>query len=162
MLSYGLLICGAYLSVVLDTALAPAWTIGAAAPDLLALTALSWTAVGSRSRAYLAAAAIGLLADLNATGRLGVGMACFALVAYLMTSLRPQLGRLPVWLKAAALAPAIAVQAFGIGLTRKLLGEVDLGMAPMVMRCLAVGAYTAAISLPLLMVSEWVRKPRWS
>lgn len=162
MLSYGLLICGAYLSVVLDTALAPAWTIGSAAPDLLALTALSWTAVSRRSRAYLAAAALGLLADLNATGRLGVGMACFALVAYLLASAQPQLGRLPVWLKAAALAPAIAAQTLAIGLMRKVLGEIDLGIATMAVRCLAVGGYTAAVSLPLLMVCEWVRKPRWS
>jgi rod shape-determining protein MreD len=162
MLSYGLLICGAYLSVVLETALAPAWTIGSAAPDLLALTALIWTAVGGRPRAYLGAAALGLLADLNATGRLGVSMASFALVAYCLASAQPQLARLPVWLKAAALAPAIAAQALAIGLIRKILGEIDMGLATMALRCLAVGAYTAAISLPPLMVSEWVRKPRWS
>ncbi len=161
MLSYGVLICGAYLAAVLDTALAPAWSIGPVSPDLLALTALSWTLASGKSRAFLGAAALGLLADLNAPGRLGVGMACFALVACALQCARPQLARWPFWIKAAALAPAAALQAFAIGLIRKLLGELDLGMLSMTGRCLAVGVYTAAFALPLLMVCDWFREPRW-
>lgn len=161
MLSYGLLIGGAYAAAVLDTALAPAWKIGNAAPDLLALTALCWTAASGRPRAFLGAAAVGLLADLSATGRAGVGMACFALAAYAVARLRPQFLRLPVVARAALLAPVAAAQALAIGLVRKMLGEIDLGFATMAARCLAVGAYTAAVSLPILMVCDWLRQGRW-
>ena len=88
-------------------------------------------------------------------------MACFAIVGYVVMRLRPRLNVLPVWAKAIALAPAVAAAALGIGLTRKLLGEIDLGPLTIAMRCLGVGVYTAAIALPLLMLHHWAREPRW-
>lgn len=161
MLSYGLLLCGVYAAATLDTVLAPVWAIGPVRPDLIALAALGWALVGGKSQAYLMAAAIGLFADLLVPGRLGVCMACFALVGYAAVHLQPQFRSLPVWVKAAVVAPAIAVQALGIGLLRSLCGEIQLDVLAMAVRCLGVGVYTAAIALPLLMLHDWVREPRW-
>ena len=161
MLFYGLLIGSVYAAAVLDTALAPAWSVGAMRPDLLALTAIGAAFLGRKSSACMLAGAIGLFADLTAIGRIGAGIACFAIVGHVVMRLRPQLNVLPVWAKAIALAPAVAAAALGIGLTRKLSGEIDLGLLTIAMRCLGVGVYTAAIALPLLMLHHWAREPRW-
>lgn len=161
MLFYGLLIGSVYTAAVLDTALAPAWSIGAVRPDLLALTAIAAAFLGRKSSACVLACAIGLFADLSSTGRIGAGMACFAIVGFVVMRQRPRLNVLPVWAKAIALAPAVAAVALGIGLTRKLLGEIDLGLLTIALRCLGVGIYTAAIALPLLMLHHWAREPRW-
>jgi rod shape-determining protein MreD len=161
-LSYGLLILGIYLAAVLDTALAPAWAIGPATPDLLALAAVVWALAPGKPRTFLAATAVGLLADLSAAGRLGAGMASFAVVGYVLIGLRPRLATLPAWTKAAIVAPAVAAQVLGIGLLRRLLGEIDLGLLALAARSAAVGAYTAALALPLWMAIEWLPQPRQS
>lgn len=159
-LSYGLLILGTYLAAVLDTALAPAWAIGPTTPDLLALAAVVWTLAPGKPRTFLAAAAIGLFADLIAPGRLGAGTASFAIVGFGLIRLRPRTAMLPAWAKAAIVVPAVAAQVLGIGLLRRLLGEIDLGLLALAGRSAAVGVYTAGLALPLLMAIEWLPRSR--
>ena len=161
MLFYGLLIGSVYTAAVLDTALAPAWSIGEVRPDLLALSAIGAAFLGHKSSACMLASAIGLFADLTAIGRIGAGMACFAFIGYVVMRFKPRLNALPIWAKTISLAPAVAAAALGVGLTRKLLGEIDLGLLTFALRCLGVGIYTAAIALPLLMLHHWAREPRW-
>jgi len=160
MLSYGLLIFGTYLAAVFDTALAPVWAIGPATPDFLGLAAVLWTLAPGKPRTFLTAAAIGLLADLVSPGRLGVGMAAFAAVAYALAAMRGRVVIWPPWAKAAAVAPAVAAQVLAIGLGRRWLGETDLGFLALAGRSAAVGAYTAGLALPLLMALEWLPRPR--
>jgi rod shape-determining protein MreD len=159
-LSYGLLIFGTYLAAVCDTALAPVWAIGTATPDFLGLAAVVWALAPGKPRTFLAAAAVGLLADLVSPGRLGVGAAAFAVVAYALAALRGRFVTWPSWAKAAAVAPAVAAQVLAIGLGRRWLGEIDLGLLALAGRSAAVGAYTAGLALPLLMALDWLPRPR--
>ncbi|HUY90871.1 MAG TPA: rod shape-determining protein MreD [Pirellulales bacterium] len=158
---YVLLALAAYLAAALDTALAPAWAIGRATPDLLALTAVLWLLAPGRPRPLWPAAALGLLADLLAPGRLGVGLACFAVAGYTIAGLRPRLAYAAPWLKAAVVAIAVAAIALGGGLLRRLLGELDVSGLAILGRSAAVGVYTAGVALPILMVFDWLPQPRW-
>lgn len=152
----------AYFAAALDTALAPAWAIGPATPDLLALTAVLWSLAPGRSRAFWPAALVGLFADLQSPGRLGVGLACFAIAAYALAGFRPRLTAAPPWTKSAAVALAVAAIALAGGVLRRLLGEIDLSAFSLLGRSIAVGAYTAGLALPILMVFDWLPQPRWS
>jgi rod shape-determining protein MreD len=160
MVNYVLLAVAAYLAAVLDTALAPAWAVGPATPDLLALAAVVWALAPGKPRTFLAAAAIGLFADLIAPGRLGAGTASFAIVGFALVRLRPRVAMLPAWAKAAIVVPAVAAQILGIGLLRRLLGEIDLGLLALAARSAAVGVYTAGLALPLLMAIDWLPRSR--
>ena len=161
MSAYVLLALAAYLAAALDTALAPAWAIGRATPDLLALVAILWLLAPGRPRTYWACAAVGLLADLLAPGRLGVGLACFAAAGYVLAGWRPRLIFVRPWTKAAVVAVAAASIATGGGLLRRLLGEIDLSALAILGRSAAVGIYTAGLALPILMVFDWLPQPRW-
>lgn len=152
----------AYVAAVLDTALAPAWAIGPATPDLLALAAVLWILAPGRPRACWPAALVGLFADLQSPGRLGVGLACFAIAAYALTGFRARLAAAAPWTKAAAVAFAVAAIALACGVLRRLLGEIDVSALAMLLRSISVGVYTAGVALPILMVFDWLPQPRWS
>lgn len=161
MASWLWLAIAAYLAAVLDTALAPAWAIGRATPDLLALTAVLWILAPGRSRAYWPAAAVGLLADLLAPGKLGVGLACFGAAGYLLAGARPQWVASAPYTKAAIVAIAVAAIALGCGMLRRWLGELDMSALALLGRSAAVGVYTGGVSLPVLMTLDWIPQPRW-
>ena len=160
--SYALLAVAAYAAAALDTALAPSWAVGRATPDLLALVAVAWVLAPGRSRAIWPVAAIGLLADLLAPGRLGVGLACFAVAGYLLAELRPRLAMAPVWTRAATVALAVCAIALTGGVLRRLLGELDLPALAILGRSAAVGVFTGGVALPVLMLLDWLPQPRWS
>jgi rod shape-determining protein MreD len=152
----------AYLVAALDTAFAPAWAVGPATPDLLALTAVLWIISPGRPRAFWPAALVGLFADLQSPGRLGVGLACFAIAAYALAGLRPRLVAAAPWTKAAAVALVVAAIALACGILRRLLGEIDLSALALLVRGVSVGVYTGAVAVPILMALDWIPQPRWS
>ena len=163
MISTGIaLVLTAYLAAALDTALAPAWSIGPATPDLLALTAVLWILAPGRPRTFWPAALVGLFADLQSPGRLGVGLACFAIAAYALTGSRPRLVAAAPWTKAAVIALVVAAIALACGILRRLLGEIDLSALSLLVRGVSVGVYTGAVALPILMALDWIPQPRWS
>ena len=161
MTAYAMLALAAYLAAALDTALAPAWAVGRATPDLLALVAMLWLLAPGPPRALWGCAAVGLLADLLAPGRLGVDLACFATAGCVLAGWRPRLVLARPWTKAAVVAVAAASIAASGGLLRRLLGEIDLSALAICGRSAAVGAYTAGLALPILMVFDWLPQPRW-
>jgi rod shape-determining protein MreD len=162
MIARCLLLAGAaYLAAALDTALAPTWTIGRSAPDLLALTAVLWNLAPGRSRPFWPAATIGLLADLLAPGRIGASMACFALAGYALAAYNTRLGAARSWTKAAIAAVSVASIGLASGLARRLLGELELPATELLIRSAAVGLYTGGVALPILMVLDWLPQPRW-
>ena len=148
-----------YATAVLDTALADAVHVGHVGPDLLALLAVTWLLFNPGRRTFLTAGAIGLAADLISPGRLGLGMASFLLVGYVLTRVRTRLTldhllfQLPtVYLTTTLLAATLATGRF-------LLGETPVPLSTLLLRATGVGLYTTAVSLPLLLTHGWLRKP---
>ena len=148
-----------WLAAVMDTSLAPAWSIDVVTPDLMALAALMWIFVSRHSSDPLWAGVIGLAADLVAPGHIGPGIAAFALVGYGLTALRghvhldnPVLQVVCVWI-------AVTLITLLITVVGGLLGDTTLNWARVFPLAAAVGAYTAGIALPLLLILAWLREP---
>ncbi len=148
-----------YLTAVLQTSLADVLSVGHVMPDLLALLAVIWVLVTPGRRAFLVAGIIGLVADLISPGRPGLATASFLLVGHGLTGLRAKLGldrvawQLPaVWLSTTVLGLSLAVGTW-------VLGQTSAPLITVLVRALGVGAYTAGVSLPLLMIIGWIREP---
>jgi rod shape-determining protein MreD len=159
-MSLFLLIPAVYLVAVLETSLAPWIEVRHVVPDLFALLAVVWLLQPGRQRGLLAAAAVGLACDLTSAGPLGVGLATFALAGYVINQFRSRLdpnflfGQLAVvWLGVTAIA---LVE----GAVWRLMSETSLSWPTLAVRGATVGVYTAAVGLPLLMLSNRLRGAR--
>lgn len=155
--SFLLLAPAVYLAAVFDTALESSLDVGPITPDWLALTAVVWSFTTAGARAYWGAGLAGLVSDLCTSGRVGIGMLCFALASAELVAARKHL-RLHNPAAQSLLAwPTIAGIALGVALARRVLGEIDLPLVSMVGRAVGVGAYTACLALPAFMVLRWRR-----
>jgi rod shape-determining protein MreD len=148
-----------YLAAVLETSLVDVLRIGPVAPDLLALAAIVWLLTASGRWAFLAAGAVGLVSDLIAPGRVGVGMAWMLLVGYAVTLLRARWKLNYLVLQVPAAFVAVTFWAAGVGVTGRLLGDFPLPWSTILARSAEVGLYTAGVALPVLMVTGWIREP---
>jgi hypothetical protein len=155
-----------YAAAVLDTLLGNVLHIGSVAPDLLAMTAVVWILVAAGPRAFCVAGMIALVGDLIAPGQLGIGTAWMLLIGYGLCRLRGYFvtGNLP--LRVLAVWVAVTLWAIGVGLSGYLLsgyllGQVATPVTTVLCRAAGVGVYTAALSLPLLMVIGWIRESRF-
>jgi rod shape-determining protein MreD len=149
-----------YLAAVFQTSLVEAIRIGRVEPDLLAMTALVWLLVAAGPRGFLAAGLIGLVADLLSPGRLGLGLACYLVVGYALVRLRTRVGLESVSAQLAAVWGGATLLALGQAVGRWLLGEPGQTLPASLAGAIGVGVYTAALSLPVLMVVSWIRQPR--
>ena len=158
-----------YLTAVVETSLVAVMRVRHVTPDLLALVAVVWLLTAAGPRAFLAAGAVALVGDLIAPGHIGVGMAWMLLVGYGVTRLRARFqgatnGRGFMWYDLAWQVPTVAVAvtlwAAAVGLTGRLLGDVSLPWSTILARAAGVGAYTAGVALPVLMVVGWIREPQ--
>ncbi len=150
-----------YAAAVLDTLLGDALRIGSVAPDLLAMTAVVWMLVAAGPRSFCVAGMIALVGDLIAPGQLGIGTAWMLLIGYGLCRLRGYFvtGNLP--LRVLAVWVAVTLWAMGVGLSGCLLGQVATPVTTVLCCAAGVGVYTAALSLPLLMVIGWIRESRF-
>jgi rod shape-determining protein MreD len=151
-----LLALAVYAAALAETTLAPALRIGRISPDVLALAAMLWLLASPGRYAFLAAGLFAAAGDLLGPGRLGIGMAVWLVLGYAVTRWRERLAldRLPVqWI-----VLAVAVTAGGLlqAAARWMLGELPGPLGPLLSRVVAAEAYTAALSLPLLMVLNWM------
>jgi rod shape-determining protein MreD len=149
-----------YLAAVLQTSLVEVIRIGRVEPDLLALAAMVWLLVAAGPLGFLAAGLVGLVADLVSPGRLGLGLACYLAVGYGLLRLRARvdLDSLPAQL--AAVWGGATLLALGETVGRWLLGEPARALPTSLAGALGVGLYTAAVSLPVLMIIGWIRQSR--
>lgn len=154
-----LLVPVVYVAAVADTTLAERIQVGRVAPDLLALTAVVWLLLAAGPSAFLVAGAIGLVADLVSSGRIGLGTACFLLAGYALVRLRQRLALEALPAQLAVVFAAVALLSAGVGVGRWLLGETVVGPVTLLLGALGVGLYTAGVALPLLMVLGWIREP---
>ncbi len=148
-----------YFAAVVETSLVDVMRIGQVAPDLLALTAMVWLLAATGPRAFLAAGAIALAGDLIAPGRLGVGMGWMLLLGYGLTRLRARVKLDHLLVQVPAVLVTVTLWAVAVGLTGRLLGDVSVPWSMLLSHAAGVGLYTAALSLPVLMVAGWIRQP---
>ena len=156
---YLLLVPIIYAAAVLQTSLAGVLCIGHVGPDLMALLAVIWLLTDSQPRAFVAAGAIGLVGDLIASGRVGLGMACFLLVGYALGRLRARLPADHLVGRVTIVLVAVSLTSLGIGTAGWLLGDPSPGLREIVARSVGVGIYTAGASLPVLMILGWISEP---
>jgi rod shape-determining protein MreD len=154
---YLILFPAVYFAAALDTAFVPAMAIGRIVPDLLALVAVACLCTIPGPKAFVLAAAIGLISDMISPGRLGIGMGCYALVGYALVHLRPKLGLRHPLTRTAASAVAIALLALGVSTLRALTGDATLPWFTLACTSIGVGAYSAFIGLPMFMILGWQR-----
>ncbi len=156
---YLLLVPIIYVAAVLQTSLADVFRVGHVGPDLMALVAVVWLLTDSEPRAFVAVGVIGLVEDLIAPGRVGIGMACFLLVGYAVGRLRTRLPIDHIAVRALIVLVAVVLTSLGIGFIGRLLGDPSPGLREIVARSVGVGIYTAGVSIPLLMVLGWISDP---
>jgi rod shape-determining protein MreD len=148
-----------YAAAAGETALVDALEVRQVAPSLIALAAIAWPLVSSSPYAFLAAGVIALAGDLLAPGRIGLGAAAMLLVAYGVGRLRQRMSVEHYALQVPLVFAATAVWGASTGVLRSIAGESAVGGWTLLGQSLWVGAYTAALALPLLMVVAWLREP---
>jgi len=154
-----LLIGLAWLAAVAETSLVDAMRIGQVTPDLLAMVAIVWLLAVPGRWAFLAAGAVTLVGDLIAPGRPGIGAAWMLLIGYGLTRLKTWLAAEHLAVEVPAVFAAASLWTLGVSATCRVLGDVPLPWSALPMRAAGVGLYTAAVSLPILMVLDWIREP---
>jgi len=157
---YLFLIPAVYLAAVLDSSLGSALDIGPAAPDLLAVVALVWSLTIAPARGYLATGAVGFASDLVSPGRLGADMACFAIVGYFLSRLRTRFGARRPFSSALCAWPAATIMVLGPAMVRRGLGEVEVHWITLVVCALLSAAYTAALTLPVVVAADRISRVR--
>jgi rod shape-determining protein MreD len=141
-----------------DSAFAPLLRVGGVEPDFLALMACVVVFRGG-AKGFLAAGVVGLASDLLGPGRIGIDMAVYLVVGFALSHAAPW-RRIEHPLSHTLLAwLAVSMLALGIGTCRWLLGEVALSWTAVAGHSLLVGAYSAALGLPLFMLSNWWDTP---
>ena len=146
-----------YVAAVAQTTLADLVAIGTIAPDALALVAVVAVLYRRDSAPWLIAATVGLVADLIAPGRFGVEAACFVLLAIVVVSSGVS-GRSSLFTQVAACAAASATAAFASASLHGAFGESEMSIASTAANSLAIGVYTAAFGVPVLMVVKWINE----
>ena len=148
-----------YVAAVLETSAVDVICIGSVTPDLLALTAIVYLLVAAGPRAFLVAGAVALVGDLIAPGHVGVGAAWMLLVGYGVSRLRTRVKLDHLAWQVPMVWAAATPWAVGVAVTCRLLGDIALPWSTLLARAAGVGLYTAAMSLPVLMVTGWIREP---
>ncbi len=150
-----LLVILVYLAAVAETALVPLLRVGHTTPDLMALLAVVLALRWRNRYGFLGSGAIALVGDLISPGRVGLGAAWMLLLAFGLGRFQRRARlRHPAGQTAAVLL-SVACWAGALGLSCRLLGPVEAGIATILCRAVYTGAYTAAVGLPALMVLGW-------
>lgn len=149
----------AYLAAVAETTLAGGLEVRDVTPSLIALAALGWQLVAAGPYAFLGAGLIALVGDLLAPGRVGAGAAAMLLLAYAVGRLQSRVRIEHYLVQAAVVMIAVSLWAAASGLLRSVLGDAASGVWSVLRQSALVGVYTAAVALPVLMVTAWAREP---
>jgi rod shape-determining protein MreD len=148
-----------YLAAVIQTSLGEVMRIGRVEPNLLALTAIVWLLLAPSPRSFLLAGAIGLLEDLLAPGRLGLGLACFLLVGYALTSFCARFRPRHLLFRVGVVLVATSLLTLSEAVGNWMLGGPSAGQEAVLWRLLGGAVYTAGASVPVLMILGWFQTP---
>jgi len=148
-----------YVAAVLQTSAVDLLAVGRVTPDLLAMTAIVWLISVPGPRALLVAGAIVLVGDLIAPGRPGVGMAWMLPIGYAITRLRRHVKTDHMVVQLIVLWAAVTLWASAVGITFRLTGRIVSPWPTLLANTAGTGIYTAGVSLPILMITGWIREP---
>jgi len=112
--------------------------------------------VDRNERAFLAAGAVMLAADLAAPGRVGLGAAAMLVVAFAVAALRRRVGVASLAARWTLFAAAALAWTLAVGLAGRCLGDVELNWSEVAWRAAAAALLTAAAALPALMLLGWL------
>jgi rod shape-determining protein MreD len=149
-----------YIAGVLETSLGDMLQVGHVGPDWMALLAVLWVLWVPGPGALLAAGMAGLASDLFTPGRLGLALAAFLIVGYLLTQLRSRLPLKNLLWQVPIVLVSVTLLALVLAVGYWLLGESSNSLGTLLVRALGVGIYTAGLSVPAVMILLWTRKPR--
>ena len=141
------ILAGVYLAAVLNSVVAPLVELRGVSPDFLALAAALGALSAGGSCGLFAAGLAGVLADLNAPGRLGLSVAIFVLASVAVSALRQLTLRRPLT-QTLATWPAVTGILLSMAIARSALGESTWSIMASVSGSLAAGFYSALIGLP--------------
>lgn len=150
-----------YAVAVAETVWLDALSIGAVAPDLMALAAIVLAVSLATPYALVAAAMVGLAADLLTSGPLGAGMAAYALAAFALSCAGGSIARQNIVGLAVLVWPVVSIEVALVAVWQAVCGEPLPPPVDVIRRAFGVGAYTALVSLPVWMVRSWIREPPW-
>ncbi len=153
---YIVLVLATYVAAVLQTVAAPEFEVRHVVPDLFALVAAMWLLVAQARLGFLAAAFVGLAADFTSGGSPGLRMALFAAVGCGIERLTMQFDSRHFAVRLGVIFAATAIIATVEGLALRLSGGTALSWSTLAVRASCVAAYTAAVSVPLVMVAGWL------
>lgn len=151
-------LAAAYAATVVNTSIFPHLAIGGAVPDALAALAVVWVALGRGDNRFIAAAGAGLLADLDCSGRLGMGMACYLIVGFLLQHALERMAYHHPLARWSLLPLAVVGLLVTTSTGRWLAGDTALPLANVLEQATTAGVYTAAIALAGLASSTMVLK----
>lgn len=154
---FALLLATFYLALLADTVGGPQLAIGRACPDWTALVLSVWLLHTRTAWAPLMAGGLGLLVDLAAGGRVGPGIAAFALAGYALPQLAAKLPSRMVLVEALV----VGVTTLGVVLVLVATAYVaaDLPERPSaaLVHALTTAVYTGLAAIPILMLQNWLR-----
>lgn len=148
-----------YFAAIVQGTIPELFRIRATSPDFLVMTAACWLVVSRHPLAFASAGLIGFAADLTGPGCLGVGAGVWVLIGYLYQRTAPrQAVEMLVWqMCMVALLATTALS--GNGMIRWMLDELTIGPLKVLERAVSTGAYTALLSLPVLLLVSWMIGP---
>jgi rod shape-determining protein MreD len=149
------ILSGIYLAGVFDSVVSPAIEIRGVSPDLLALAAAMGSLLLRDPRGLVVAGLAGAIADVNSPGRMGVGMAVFAVASVLLSMARRPAWRRPLRQSLLCL-PAVAGMTLVVAAVRGLLSASACSAAKLATLSLVAGLYSSAVALPLFCIAGFV------
>jgi rod shape-determining protein MreD len=150
-----------YVTAIAETAFVPALAVHHAMPSVLALLGILWAAsAGSSSLRIVEVASIGLVFDLNTGSHMGVGVAGFALLAFTVIQARAAIRRMGTMQQSMVCVPLVAGVMLIVAVGNRIFGEPVPPLSLVLWGAATTAVYSAAVSLPIWMVVDWVRDVR--
>jgi rod shape-determining protein MreD len=155
-MSFLFLIVATYVAAAMQISLAAVIEVRHVVPDLFALVAVIWLLRTSGQRAIWGAAFVGVLYDFTSAAPLGIGLGIYSVVGYALGRLDGRAGGMFLPVQLAIVWLATTSIACGEAAAARIVADTTLTWTTLTVRGGSVGVYTAAVSVPVLMVIGWL------
>lgn len=148
----GLIAC---LAFAVQTTLVDLLEVGAVGFHLPAMIAVAVALLLPGNGALVAVAAIGLLEDALSPGRLGIGMASYLLVGWILLEARERLDLERPSRRVLVTGLSAGFLTFAVAATRLALGELPVGLHEIAGGAAGTALCTAVAAIPYWFVLTW-------